>query len=80
MIQKMYTIYDKIAQEAGPIYTAKNHGIAFRQKRQAIAQAEIKEDFDLLYLGDFETETMLITPNKTPIHIDFDEFGGSSNG
>lgn len=55
MIYNLYTIYDRIAQDSGPIFQAKNHGIALRQFENFLSQ-EIKEDKKFLKRTDFVLE------------------------
>ena len=35
MIQRLYTVRDLVAEENGPIFTAKNDGVALRQFRDS---------------------------------------------
>lgn len=72
MQTKMYTIYDKVAQEAGPTFHAKNDGIALRSFNDAIKNSPYPEDFQLFCLGTFEPEKMVIVVNDAPLLIEVD--------
>ena len=58
---KLFTIYDKIAGESGPLFEAKNEQVAIRQYDQLISQQEdilSKDDFQLMCVGEYDHETM----------------------
>lgn len=59
---RLYTIYDNVALEAGPLFPAKNDGVAWRQFQQLLAETYNKEDYSLLYCGDFDTDSAVIAP------------------
>lgn len=56
MIQKLYVIYDKTAEEAGPIQCAKNDGIAVRIFKQSLLEVTFPEDYRLFLVGSYDTE------------------------
>lgn len=60
---RMYTVYDKVAEEAGPLFTAKNDGVAARNFRNLLEQNQVqeKEEFKLLYMGEFDTSSCKAT-------------------
>lgn len=49
----IYSIYDKIAGECGPLFEAANDGVAIRKFRQVMDSASIEEknDYQLLLVG-----------------------------
>lgn len=53
----LYTIHDKVAIESGPIFQAKNDAVAYRQFQQILSKAENTDDYELLCVGEFNTET-----------------------
>lgn len=57
MVNGMYTIYDKVAQEAGPVFLAKNNGVALRMVQNS---PEFKNmnlgDFALYLVGTYDSE------------------------
>lgn len=49
----IYSIYDKVAGECGPLFEASNDGVAIRKFRQVMESASIEEknDYQLLMVG-----------------------------
>ena len=60
----IYTIYDKVACEAGPIFQAKNDGVAFRCFMSLIKDTAnvVPSDYDVYCLGEFDTESRSFSP------------------
>ena len=50
MINELFTIYDKVAQEAGPIFQAKNLYVAMRYVKDMIKDNNINIPNDIDYL------------------------------
>lgn len=50
----LYVIYDRVAEQSGPIFEAINDGIAFRQYEQVMRQATIPDDYMLLRVGSID--------------------------
>lgn len=62
MINELFTIYDKVAQEAGPIFQAKNLYVAMRYVKDMIKDNNINlTEYDLVRLGSFDSESMTFT-------------------
>ena len=62
MINELFTIYDKVAQEAGPIFQAKNLYVAMRYVKDMIKDNNINlTEYDLVRLGSFDSESMSIS-------------------
>ena len=62
MINELFTIYDKVAQEAGPIFQAKNLYVAMRYVKEMIKDNNINlTEYDLVRLGSFDSESMSIS-------------------
>lgn len=62
MNTELFTIYDKVAQEAGPIFQAKNLYVAMRYVKDMIKDNKINlSEYDLVRLGTFDSESMSIT-------------------
>ena len=64
----IYTIYDSVAKECGPIYQAKNHDVAVRDFRSLISDTPNVNplDYDLYCLGEFDTEKCSFVPLEVP--------------
>lgn len=54
MDQKLYVIYDKLAEESGPIFTAKNDMVALRQYSHLIKDVENQNDYSLECVGVYD--------------------------
>lgn len=62
MNTELFTIYDKVAQEAGPIFQAKNLYVAMRYVKDMIKDNKINlSEYDLVRLGTFDSESMFLT-------------------
>lgn len=59
----MVTVYDMVAEEAGPIFMAKNREVAKRMFRQMLDQEQVynRQDLELYVVGYFSPQTMRIT-------------------
>lgn len=64
MIVNVYTIYDAIAEECGPVFQAKNDNVACRACDSMISDitGTAVSDFHLWCLGSFNTETRIFLP------------------
>lgn len=69
MKQKLYVIFDKVAEEAGPVQCAKNDGIARRMFRQAIKDAPFPGDFKILCIGEYDSDTVEFSIYNPPNEI-----------
>lgn len=64
---RLYTIYDRLAQEAGPIFECKNDAVALRSIVDVI-----KHDYDryhLLYLGHFNHDPVSLISLEVPEEV-----------
>ena len=63
---RLYTIYDQVAEEAGPIFEAKHDAIARRQFDLLLRQEAVvsPKDFSLYCLGYFDREKILLTSKE----------------
>ncbi len=55
----VYTIYDKLARESGPLFQAKNDQVAYRQFCTQLKEIKNiqKEDFELLNIAEYDNES-----------------------
>ena len=67
---KLYSIRDLVAGECGPIFTAKNDGVAIRKVCDMMHNVVDVEDYALYCVGTFEIEEMVLV-DKTPHEVDF---------
>lgn len=67
---KLYTIYDKVAEEAGPIVTAKNDGIASRLFVHLVQKEGLNPvDYTLLFVADFDTTVSKVVGLEVPLEV-----------
>ena len=66
----LYTIYDKVAQETGPLFEAKSDAVASRSARNLLSEVQNVDDFKLLRVGYSDKTTGKITCEVTPVEID----------
>lgn len=63
---KLYTIFDRVAEESGPVFEAKNDGVALR-KFQALAlntEGAQPDDFKLLSVGEIDHDIQKISQTE----------------
>lgn len=53
MLMSVYTIFDEVAEEAGPLFTAKNDAVAVRSAKLALKDAQAS-DYTLYKLGQYD--------------------------
>lgn len=54
MLYGLYSVYDKVAKEFGPLFEATNDGIALRKFDGMDVPPAIRGDLELYRCGDFE--------------------------
>lgn len=69
MRTEMYVVYDKIAQESGQLFHAKNDAVAARSYAKQLRQQERPEDFQLLKIGSFDHDTARASMLEVPEEI-----------
>ncbi len=63
MIYNLYTIFDNVSKECGPVFQAKNFGVARRYVEDMVKNNPIKlEEFSLEQVATFNTETCRVIP------------------
>lgn len=60
MIMRLYTIFDRVAQESGPSFEAKTDGVARRKYDLQLASSPYREDFELLCIGEIDHESNVL--------------------
>lgn len=66
---RLYTIYDKTAQQSLQIFEARNDQHAQRSFQTALANEPYGEDFELLYIGEYDHDAAEIDPQIPPENI-----------
>lgn len=72
---KVYCVYDRVAQEGGPLFTAKNDGVAIRMYRRILSTEKVENESDYMFycLGEYDSEQPLILGDRVPTMIDTSE-------
>lgn len=63
MIYNLYSIYDKDAEEYGPLFNAKNALIASRYVEEMIKDVKNVDPYALYCMGEYDTEKGIIGTN-----------------
>ncbi len=66
MIYNLYAIYDKDADEYGPLFNAKNALIASRYVEEMIKEVKNVDPYSLYCMGEYDTEKGIIS---TSVHF-----------
>lgn len=70
MKQRVYAVYDKRAEEAGPLFQAKNDSVGLRNFENMLDREGVKaEEYKLLYLGIYDNEKVMIFANSDPEEV-----------
>lgn len=77
MITRLYSLFDSVAEEYGPIFQAKNNDVALRNVIQMFMEMHVDiaslESYHLYHVGDFDSELgKFVKPFVNPIEIDID--------
>lgn len=82
MKTELYTFYDKIAMQCGPVNHARNEADMMRAFSKAFKERDDSDDFELLHLGSYDHDKGVIEafdlPRKIPISIS--HTGGNDDG
>lgn len=75
---RIYTVYDRKAEESSPIFTAINDSVAKRMFKHLMDEscAMFIEDYDLYCIGCYEKENMFLEA-FSPMYIDTDDLYSS---
>lgn len=58
MVINVYCIYDKVAEEAGPLFQAVNDKIAMRQFKQLGIPESLQKDYSLHRIATYDSKSM----------------------
>lgn len=66
----LYTVYDRVAEEAGPCFLAVNDGVAVRQYRRLVEESQVvtQEEYQLFRVGSYDSKSMEIHA-EDPVRI-----------
>lgn len=63
MLYQVYTVRDKLAEESGPPFIAVNDKVAMRQYKAMNIPDSLKNEYELLMIGYFDSVDTTITPS-----------------
>lgn len=66
MKMKLYVIRDKVAEESGPVFEAKNDGVAWRKYQELLSQSQFSGDYELRYIGSVDHDGDYVTGTNHP--------------
>ena len=72
----LYTVNDVVAEEAGPVFCAKNSGVAFRNFSAMLKDVATPDEYELFHVGEYDSDSMEVTamiPKKVYYGDDTDE-------
>ena len=84
MITRLYSVYDSVAEEYGPLFQAKNDDVALRNVIQMFTEMHVPvmnlESYHLYHVGDFDSDlgTFVERSVDTMGEIDID-YGAVAN-
>lgn len=75
MKTNMYTVFDRVAEEAGPVFEAVNDGVAIRQFRNLLKDVPSYQhgDFRIYRIGTFDHSKMELVKFSTIDEVLFSE-------
>lgn len=75
----LYSVYDSVSEEFGPIFHAKNEAVAKRAVTNILHDGVKANDYDLYMLGTYDVDTGVIVPSKSYVCNVIDIIGEVSN-
>ena len=68
MKTRLYTVYDRIAEQSGPVFEAKNNAVARRQFVNMLNSEKLleKDDYELLLVGEMDHDTNVMSGSLVP--------------
>lgn len=64
----LYCIRDLLAKESGPLFEAKNDGVACRMYSGVNLPGD-SNDFELLFIGSYDHDKSVIKPVNPPVRV-----------
>lgn len=71
MRTSLYIIFDRVAEESGPVFNAVNDGVAMRSYRHLVKDMDPtgQLEYRLYRIGHFDTQTLELTVEVSPVEI-----------
>lgn len=69
-VMRVYMIFDRLAEEAGPVFEQKNDAVALRAYRKMLkSQGESPDEYQLLWIGTIDHRTVKCVINDSPVEV-----------
>ena len=69
-IMRVYAVFDRLAEECGPLFEQKNDQVALRAYRNMLKQqSSAPEEFQLLWIGTMDHDKCRFVANDIPVEI-----------
>lgn len=72
MKYELYTVFDVVARESGPIFQQKNHSCALREFERMMSKTPGAEDYKLFWIGQYDTESMVLYHRHLHLEVNAD--------
>lgn len=70
MVVRLYAVFDRVAQQCGPLVDSVNDGTAMRQFKDAFRENVNRQDYQLLYVGEFDQAKGVLLPVIPPVVVE----------
>jgi hypothetical protein len=81
MKTELYTFYDRVAQQCGPVFHARNEADAIRTFMKSFEEKPERNDFELLHIGAYDHDSGKIIaediPEMVPCSFPVEKPGGN---
>lgn len=68
-LMSIYVVYDRLAEESGPCFEAKNDLVARRNFRRILSSGSSPSDYLLLRVGNIDHEKNTIDAEMIPVDV-----------
>lgn len=65
MVYNLYSIYDSVAEEFGPLFHSKSDAVAKRAVTTVLHEGVKASDYDLYMIGTYDVDLGIIEPSKS---------------
>lgn len=66
MVVRLYSVFDRVAQQFSPISEAVNDAVAYRMYKQALKDNPNREDYQVMFIGSFDNVKGVLSPVALP--------------
>jgi hypothetical protein len=69
MTMHVYVVFDRLANESGPLFEAKNDAVARRNYDRLVSQAGRPDEYQLLRLGIIDHDNQKLEVYEIPVEV-----------